>query len=315
MVSEPSALLVTGAGGFIGSHLTRLLRDAHPRTTIVAQHSPRRTPPLVPQPNLSLLPAELKDIGSALSANHLPRRYDGVFHLAAYTPKASGNEDEAAVIESNIVGLRELLAVCEGRVDRFIFASTLDVYGVPTGPISELSPLQPGNLYAASKVFGEVAVRQWGKRTGARTAVFRVGHIYGPGEDAYRKLIPNTIRSLLAGEAAVQYGDGAEKRDFLYVTDAAAAFQEIWQKIANEDAATLNLVSGQSVSVADVIALLGSIAGPQTKIERRTATGRATSFEFDSRRLRDKLSFPRTPLEDGLRAEVEWFRTRMGPCS
>ena len=136
MVSEPSALLVTGAGGFIGSHLTRLLLAARPQTTIVAQHSPRRRLDLPAQSNLTMLPADLKDIGRALCADHLPKRYEGVFHLAAYTPKASGNEDEAAVIESNIVGLRELLGACEGRANRFIFASTLDVYGVPSGPLS-----------------------------------------------------------------------------------------------------------------------------------------------------------------------------------
>jgi nucleoside-diphosphate-sugar epimerase len=187
------------------------------------------------------------------------------------------------------------------------------VYGVPTAPLSEESPLCPETLYAASKILGEVAVRRWGRRTKARTAVLRVGHIYGPGEDAYRKLIPNTIRALLAGEAAVQYGAGAEKRDFLYVTDAASAFFEMWRSMASADGETLNLVSGESVSVAEVIALLSSIVGPGAKTERRPAAGQATSFEFDSRRLREKLSFARTPLAEGLRSEVAWFRARMNP--
>jgi UDP-glucose 4-epimerase len=313
MADERPALLVTGAGGFIGNHLVRLLLGAGDDVTIVAQHSARRSLDLPAQKNLVTLPADLENIGRALGDERLPRQYAGVFHLAAYTPKASGNEDEDAVVASNVVGLRELLRACEGRVERFIFASTLDVYGAPAGPLSEESPLRPQTLYAASKILGEVAVRRWGKRTNARTAVLRVGHIYGPGEDAYRKLIPNTIRALLAGDAAVQYGEGNEKRDFLYVADAATAFVELWKKMAAGDGETLNLVSGESISVAGVIALLCSIVGAGAKTERRASAGQATSFEFDSRRLRETLPFVRTSLADGLGAEVAWFRARMGP--
>jgi nucleoside-diphosphate-sugar epimerase len=316
MVENRETFLVTGASGFIGNHLAELLVSALPDATVIAQHSPGRPPDLKPSSNVITLATRLTDMSRALADERLPQRFDGVFHLAAFTPKASGDEDEAAVVESNIVGLREVLAACERRTDRFIFASTLDVYGTPTARLSEESLLRPETVYAASKVLGEVVLRRWGKRAGARTGVLRVGHVYGPGEAAYRKLIPNTIRALLSGQAALQYGEGRERRDFLYVADAAVAFVEAWRAMRTGDLETLNLVSGAPVSVAEVIDLLRAIVGDGAAVERRASASPGASFEFDSRRLDDKLPFARTTLETGLRAEVEWFRGRMSvPCS
>jgi len=312
MADERPAFLVTGASGFIGRHLTQSLSAMRPDWTIVAQHSPRSPLALPPSSNVLPLAATLSNLAAVHDEGRLPRRYEGVFHLAAYIPKASGAEDEAAVVGSNIVGLGELLGAIAGRADRLVFASTIDVYGIPNAVISEDTPVNPQTLYAASKIFGEVAVRRWASQTGARTAVLRVGHTYGPGEQAFRKLIPNTIRALLAGQPAVQYGEGAEKRDFLYVADAAAALFEAWRSIETRSLGTLNLVSGSSVTVADVIATLGRLVGDGAKVERRSASAMAASFEFDTERLRGALHFPRTPLEQGLRAEIESFRSHAG---
>jgi len=310
MPETASALLVTGASGFIGGHLVRRLLADRPEAIVVAQHSPGRDF-VVSDPRVFPLPTRLADLGGALAAPAVPRVFAGVFHLAAYTPKGGAEEDAAAVVEANVTGLAATLAALEGRAERLVFASTLDVYGRPTGTLSEGSPLAPESLYAASKIFGEVLVRKWGRRLGVPTAILRVGHVYGPGEDAYQKLIPTTIRAVLAGRPAVQYGAGDERRDFLYVEDCVALLSAAQGALALGDLEPLNLVSGETITVAEVIAAISRLAGGVLPVERRALTSPARSFVFDATRLRGRLPALRpTPFADGLRAEVDWFRGR-----
>ena len=310
MPEAASALLVTGASGFIGGHLVRRLLADHPEAIVVAQHSPGR-PFVAGDPRVRPLPTRLADLSGALATAAMPRAFAGVFHLAAYTPKGGAEEDEGAVVEANVTGLGATLAALEGRAARLVFASTLDVYGRPTGVLSEQSPLAPESLYAASKVFGEVLVRKWGRRQNVPTAILRVGHIYGPGEDAYQKLIPTTIRAVLAGRAAVQYGAGDERRDFLYVEDCVALLSAALGALAGGALEPLNLVSGETITVAEVIAAISRLAGGGLPVERRALRDAPRSFDFDVTRLRARLPAVRpTPFADGLRAEVDWFRGR-----
>jgi nucleoside-diphosphate-sugar epimerase len=307
MASDATALLVTGASGFIGAHLVRRLVTELPGATIFAQHSPGRTL-AVADARVKPVAARLADLPGALAGAGMPASFAGVFHLAAYTPKRGGEEDEAAIVEGNVEGLRQLLAALEGRVERFVFASTLDVYGAPSGTLSEASSLAPETLYGASKVFGEVLVRRWGRRVRVPTALLRLGHIYGPGEDAYQKLIPVTIRAVLAGRPAVQVGDGQDLRDFLYVGDLVAMLVAAWRALEAGDLEPLNLVSGRPVTIGEVIATIVRLAGAGA-VERRPASGPPRSFRFDASRVAARLPVGAlTSFEDGLRAEIDWFR-------
>jgi UDP-glucose 4-epimerase len=310
MPEAATALLVTGASGFIGGHLVRRLLADRPEAVVVAQHSPGRAF-AVSDPRVVPLPTRLADLGAALAVPSVPRLFAGVFHLAAYTPKGGAEEVDTAVIDANVTGLAATLAALEGRAERLLFASTLDVYGRPTGTLSEASPLAPESLYAASKVLGEVLVRKWGRRQSVPTAILRVGHVYGPGEDAYQKLIPTTIRAVLAGRAPVQYGAGDERRDFLYVEDCVALLSAALDALALGDLEPLNLVSGETTTVAEVIAAIAALAGGALPVERRALTASPRSFVFDATRLRARLpAFRPTSFADGLRAEVDWFRGR-----
>ncbi len=309
--SVSPAFLVTGASGFIGRHLVVELRERFPDAVLLVQHRPGTSLPTGPA-TISV-PAALGDLDSA--ARGLVPRLTGAFHLASYTPKEAGREDEDAVIEANVLGLRSVLRFLEGKVDALVFTSTLDVYGTPEDGevITERSPLRPATAYAASKLMGELMVRSWGKRTGGRTAVVRVGHVYGPGESAYRKLIPNVIRRVLDGKAPVLMGTGAESRDYLYVRDAAAGLVAAWSALASGDVGPVNLVSGTPVTVADVVRLVCEESGCALPTEHVAPAVSPRSLRFDATNmLRDLGIRPATSLRDGLRREIAWFRDQAG---
>jgi UDP-glucose 4-epimerase len=279
---------------------------------LVLQH--RRDETLdAPGGNILTLHTTLDEFGETAAATPgFPEHFSGVFHLAAAIPKAAGEGNVREVLETNVMGCHGFLQAISGAAERFVFASTVDVYGGNTPEvITEETQLRPQDLYAASKMMGEVMVRRWGEGCGARTAIVRIGHIYGPGEGAYRKVIPNTIRRVVGGAHPALVGSGEELRDFLYVADAADGLVRAWDAMEAGDVGPVNLVSGGSVTVLDILRIICEASGVAFRYERLEAARPGRSFRFDASRAQKELGFrPSTPLEQGIRAEVEWFRSR-----
>lgn len=291
MASRPT-FLVTGASGFVGRHVVAALAARFPDATV-------RT-----------LAGRLADARAGVAP--FVERFDGVFHLAARTARASGPEsadDARSVIEANVTGLDALLAALDGRCERLVFASTLDVYRPPgEGEIlHEASPLGPTSIYGASKVLGETLVRAWSARHGVPFAILRLTHVYGPGERRYRKLIPVAIERALAGEPIAVSGDGSALRDVLYVADAAHAFVAAWQRLSTGSLDTINVATGRSVSVLEVARTIAALVpGTRLALEGAPAAPQR-SYRFDVARMGEALGVAVTPLEAGLRAEIDSY--------
>ena len=219
---KEEVIVLTGATGFIGQHLLRRLsKESGIRLVVVSR---REIADLGENALLVQTPLE------ALTVRTWERigveRVAILYHLAGFTPKSPDAADALdAVYRDNLDSTRVLLHSFPASPRRIVFASTLDVYLAPAknAVLSESSSLGPANLYAASKLFCEVLVRQSCRGHGSSCAILRYGHIYGPGEEAYRKVIPQAIRAVLEGESPVVYGDGSAMRDFLYVDDAVEA--------------------------------------------------------------------------------------------
>jgi nucleoside-diphosphate-sugar epimerase len=235
---------------------------------------------------------------------------DLVFHLGGFTPKAASQADDVArVYEDNLIGTRALIESLPTPPGRFLYASTLDVYAAPRDGerLDEGSRLGPSGLYGASKLFCEQLVAAWARRAGCACTVLRYGHIYGPGESAYRKLIPQAIRSLLRGEPPVLHGSGRAERDYLSVEDAVEA--TLRAAAGPPDPGPVNIVSGHSRPIREIVALLARLTGYEGLVESREADAPGWSFRWDPRRMRTMLGdWPLVPLEEGLRREVEAMR-------
>jgi nucleoside-diphosphate-sugar epimerase len=298
---EGKVALVTGTTGFIGAHLVeRLKRVAGLRVVTLS----RSTGDVVA--SLDTLTAETWRKAGV-------DRLDVIFHLGAFTPKSGDTANQIEEIyRDNLEGTRRLLDSLHSlpsKPERIVFASTLDVYAppAPAAVLSESSPIAPVSLYGSSKLFCEHLVRVWGEKNGAKTIVLRYGHIFGPGEAAYKKLIPLTINTLLNNESPAIYGAGFAERDFLYVEDVAEA--TLRAAMLDTTESPVNIVRGSSVTIGALVEMLVRLTGYSGEVRRVPMNRPETSLRFDNQRMVQVLGgWDFMSLEEGLRREIEAVR-------
>jgi nucleoside-diphosphate-sugar epimerase len=310
-------IVLTGATGFIGQHLLRRLsKEPGIRLVVVSR---REVADLGENALLVRTPLEALTAGTWERAG--VESVDILYHLAGFIPKSPGDANALEeVYRDNLDGTRVLLESFPAPLRRVVLASTADVYLAPAKNtvLSESSPLGPANLYAASKLFCEELVRQSCRGHGSSFAILRYGHIYGPGEEAYQKVIPQAIRAVLQGESPVVYGDGSAMRDFLYVDDAVEATLRAGSS-REAELGPLNVVRGASEPISTIVESIARLAGFQGEIRYLLDKPPGTSLRFDSTRLRECLGdWDPVPLEEGLRREIEYFKSvgnedRTGP--
>lgn len=302
-------VLVTGGTGFIGSHLVQRLRQDKSISIVLLSRKP------VPKENENIkwVNSSLDLLSSRIWERAGIKNIDVVIHLGAFTPKSTAEADFIEdVYRDNLTGTRAMLDSLPATPERVIFSSTLDVYVTPEKgeSIDETSPLRPSGLYGASKIFCEQLIRAFARTHGCGYAILRYGHIFGPGEDAYKKLIPSMISSLLNGEPPVINGDGSAQRDYLYVEDAV----EATLRAAASDSVELgpvNIVRGSSTTIREVAELLVKITEFDGNIKYLADKPNGYSLRFNNSLMRKYLGeWSFVTMEDGLRREVDYFRGR-----
>jgi nucleoside-diphosphate-sugar epimerase len=289
-------VLVTGARGFIGRRLVAKLR-AQPEYRVWA----------LGRAGDDELHVSLEALTPQFWRDRRIDAIETVVHLGAFTPKNQEQADDArSIVTGNIDGTLALLESLPGTPRHIVFASAIDVYErAPGRVIDESSPVVPATLYGASKVLGEALVRSFARRTGCRYTVLRIGHIYGPGEERYEKVIPSLIRAMLQGAVPTLSGDGSVLRDFLYVDDAVEAIAAAARTGGTDE--IINVVRGESISIREVAQRIAAVAGYRGEF---CYTGpNAVSLRFDNARMRQLLHVQNfMPLDEGLAREIAAFQ-------
>ncbi|HTW42742.1 MAG TPA: NAD-dependent epimerase/dehydratase family protein [Solirubrobacteraceae bacterium] len=231
---------------------------------------------------------------------------DVVVHLAAWTTKRAGDSNLPEIVDANVAGLLALLEALDPPPRRFLFASTADVYGAGNaGRLREDSPLHPIDAYAASKLLGEHIVKQDARDRGYQACAMRIGHLYGPGEQAYEKFVPAAITALMKGRPPTVVGDGTTRRDLLYVDDAAEAIRRL---VLSGDALPeiLNLASPDTYTLNEIAQTLIEIVGFLGRIRYLSDHATPPSIGFDTKLLEKVLGpWQRLALTEGLRREID----------
>ena len=291
-------ILVTGASGFIGKKLITALVNVYGVDHILALTSkPISECQYLLHDNYSF------DHDYVIKAGYAD--VTTLLHAGAFTPKNSAEGNDVVSCTSNINNTIKLLQLELPALEKFVFLSTLDVYG-KDAKISEDSPIDPVSLYGHSKLYCEKVIASWAKTNNKIAHLLRVGHIYGPGEEAYQKLIPATMRKLLEGQPLQLWGSGNELRSFLYIDDLVNSILKSLETKA--DLGVINLVSGKTISVRELIHTLMGISGIDSTVEEVKMTTEGRDLIFDNTKMQKELGLKETSLLQGLTAEWEYMK-------
>lgn len=319
MASDQPAALVTGAAGFLGSHLSELLLKRGHRVVGVDCFTPYYDRGLK-EKNLHALRGRdgFDFVEADLSRDPCEPLVQGarwVFHQAAQPGvRASWDRGFAEYTRHNLVATHRLLeAGRRGGVERFVYASSSSVYGnVPEGEVDESADLVPLSPYGVTKLAGEKLAQVYHREFGMATVGLRYFTVCGPRQRpdmAFHRL----LRAMHRDEPFPLYGDGEQERDFTDVSDAVEANLLAAERgLAGE---VYNIGGGRPVSVNYTVEVLERVTGKRARLDRRVrADGdpRRTAANL-SRARRDLGYAPRVPVEDALRREAEWFAGPDGP--
>jgi nucleoside-diphosphate-sugar epimerase len=303
--------LVTGAAGFIGSHLCeRLLQAGHAVVGLDAM-IPYYSP-IVKEANLAVARAQRGFTFHALDLRHEPldglfEGVDVVFHLAAM-PGLPRSWTEFDQYEScNVAGTQRLLEAVKqhGKLHRFIYASTSSVYG-RYGSGDEALPTRPISPYGVTKLAAENLCRAYADEHGLPLVVLRYFSVYGPRQRpdmGYHRF----VQALLTGQPVVVYGDGMQVRGNTYVSDCVEATVAVVGAVPNE---TYNVGGGEAVTVWDVLGKLEKLTGRRAEIRQEPArAGDQRYTSADTMKIYRHLGWlPRVGIDEGLARQVAWQR-------
>src|SRR3989449_2630236 len=302
-------LVVTGGGGFIGSHLVERLAAAND-VVVLDDFSTGRLK------NLAAVTDRVQvERGSILDAGAIKRAFrgaDAVFHLAALTSVPESIERPLAYAETNVTGtLAVLSGARDAGVRRLVFASSCAVYGRAKGALREDTPPDPMSPYAVTKLASEQFLRVL-SGDGLETVALRLFNVYGPRQSPdspYSSVVARFVRAVVMGEPVMLHGDGLQTRDFVYVGDVAESLDRA-ASARGVAGGLFNIGSGRETSIIALIAALQPMAGGKMKIVRESArTGDVRKSRADTTRATRVLGFrARTPLKIRLRRVLEAAR-------
>jgi CDP-glucose 4,6-dehydratase len=311
-------VLVTGAFGFLGSHLTGLLVDTG--ASIVALR--RDLTPIPPgvrdwQSSVTIVDGDVRD---QVELERVLGEYEvqSVFHLAAQTQVGVANRNAVSTFDTNVRGTWSLLEACQRSplVEQVVVASSDKAYGdQPVLPYTEEMPLLAVHPYDVSKACADLLTVSYHRVFGVPVSITRCGNFFGPGDTNWARLVPGTIRSLLRGERPVVRSDGTLVRDYLYVVDGALAYIQLAEAMAADTAAThgeaFNFSTESQLTVLDFVERMAKATG-RTDLEpdvQATAVHEIAHQFLSAEKARRVLGWaPRWTIDEALEATVEWYR-------
>lgn len=284
---------MTGTSGFIGSRLLQTARAMYGDNVTAFSSHPSEGNHIVyaNRTDFSLAPAELALVEDA----------NVLIHAGAFTPKCGTEANQIKSCNSNIAFTEELLALPWRNLKKIIFLSTLDVYNNFDCPISEATLTVPTTLYGMSKLYCERMMSLHAAERGIAIQVLRIGHVYGPGEEQYVKVIPKAIERIIAGGDVELWGEGEELRSFIYISDVVTAILKAVE--LQEEPGVINVVGGNVISIRDLLEKLIAIGGRQTKIVQQEFSGTRRDLVFDNTKLKRYLLPEESDFTTGLKME------------
>ncbi|CAL9050658.1 unnamed protein product [Musa banksii] len=315
---EPKNILITGAAGFIASHVANRLVRNYPKYKIVVLDkldycsNLKNLNPSRSCPNFRFVKG---DIGSADLVNYLliTESIDTIMHFAAQTHVDNSFGNSFEFTTNNIYGTHVLLEACKvtGQVRRFIHVSTDEVYGETDEDAvvgnHEASQLLPTNPYSATKAGAEMLVMAYGRSYGLPVITTRGNNVYGPNQFP-EKLIPKFILLAMRGQPLPIHGDGSNVRSYLYCEDVAEAYEVVLHK--GEVGHVYNIGTKKERRVIDVAVDICKLFSLDTDTVIKFVENRPFNdqrYFLDDQKLKNLGWSEKTIWEEGLKKTMEWY--------
>jgi NAD dependent epimerase/dehydratase len=315
-------ILVTGADGFIGSHLTEALVSAGAEVTALAQYNSFDShgwlddlPELV-RDKVHLVRGDVRD---AAFIGRLVHGHEIVFHLAALIAIPHSYVAPQSYVDTNVLGTLNILeAARQHGTERVIQTSTSEVYGTAmTMPINESHPLQGQSPYSASKIAADMMAEAFARSFGVPVVILRPFNTFGPRQSE-RAIVGTIVRQALDPAcSSILVGDAATVRDLTFVTDTAAAFMAAGLSENLEHGQPYNAGSERAIRVGDLIDLIVELTSCRKPLVQdnkrlRPANSEVRALLADCSRFARATGWsPRVALREGLERTVEWWRARL----
>ncbi|MDE6396166.1 MAG: NAD-dependent 4,6-dehydratase LegB [Muribaculaceae bacterium] len=316
MINKDKPVLVTGADGFIGSHLVELLLAKGYSVRALAQYNSFNSwgwlDTIPSNPRLEVVTGDVRDPDFCRT---ISRGVGTVFHLAALIAIPYSYLAPDSYVDTNVKGtLNMVQAARDMDVERIIVTSTSEVYGTARYvPIDEAHPRQPQSPYSATKIGADAIALSFHNAFDTPVVVARPFNTYGPRQSA-RAIIPTIITQIANGTREIKVGDLTPTRDFNYVGDTVRGFLAL----AEADGADvigreINIATGKEVSMADTLKTIAMLMNADVRWvtdPERLRPGKSEVFRLlgDNTLITTLTPWrPRWTLEEGLRATIDWF--------
>jgi len=305
-------VLITGAAGFLGSHLTdRFLRDGHEVVGLdnFLTGSPENIAHLTGNAKFQFIRHNISDY--TYVAGHL----DGVLHFASPASPIDYLELPIQTLKVGSLGTINALGIAKAKGARFFLASTSEIYGDPlVHPQTEsywgnVNSIGPRGVYDEAKRFAEAVTMAYHRHHGIDTRIVRIFNTYGPRMRPHDgRVVSNFIVQALTGEPLTLYGDGTQTRSFCYVEDEV---EGIFRLFMRGDAEPTNIGNPDEYTVKELAEMVLELTGSRSEVVHLPLpTDDPKVRKPDITRAREKLGWePRVPVREGLARTIEYFRT------
>lgn len=307
-------VLITGADGFIGSHLTEMLVSKGYKVKALSQYNSLNNWGWLEDINckneVEVLTGDIRDPNYC---RHITQGVDIIFHLAALIAIPYSYVAPDSYVDTNVKGT---LNICQAAKDngniRLIHTSTSEVYGTAQYvPIDERHPLQPQSPYSASKIAADAMAMSFFNVFGLPVTIARPFNTYGPRQSA-RAVIPTIITQIANGAKEIKLGDVSPTRDFNFVEDTCRGFVALAES-DDTIGETVNIGSNTEISIEDTLNLIKEIMKSDVKFildKQRIRPSKSEVFRLwcDNTKIEKITGFrPKTKIREGLKKTIEWL--------
>lgn len=314
-------IFVTGADGFIGSHLVQLLVSEGYKVKALAYYNSFNSIGWLKQltekekEHVEIISGDIRD---PYFVRNAVEGVDAVFHLAALIAIPYSYYAPDSYVDTNIKGTLNILNACkESKTDRVLITSTSEVYGTAKYvPIDENHPFQGQSPYSASKIGADRLAESYYRSFNLPVTIVRPFNTYGPRQSA-RAVIPTIISQLLAGKSEIKLGTLTPTRDFNYVKDTVRGFLEIYRsdKTIGEE---INIATKNEISIGDLANEIIAQINPSAKIicdekRLRPKNSEVERLLGDNKKIMELTNWkPNYTLKEGINETINWIKDNLG---